>query len=163
MELRFPSRRWCETDGRTHGPWHPLFALRGTGPELHRTHGIEMRTAPATASILVSILNASTSVQRTLPPVSSAASKLSSQSLELPLSPASWRGGRARRSISPGQSLALGIDFESVGGRYQQCIEPSRSWGWLVERYDADAGGWCHMGQPMRFRRSRRRPSSQQE
>ena len=59
------------------------------------------RTAPATASILVRILNASRSVQKTLPPVSYAASKLSSQSLELPLSPASWRGGRARRSISP--------------------------------------------------------------
>jgi hypothetical protein len=58
------------------------------------------RTAPATASILVRILNASASVQKTLPRVSSA-SKLSSQSLELPLSPASWRGGCARRSISP--------------------------------------------------------------
>jgi hypothetical protein len=28
-----------------------------------------------------------------------------------------------------------------IGRRYQQCVEPSRSWGWLVERYDADAAG----------------------
>jgi hypothetical protein len=46
MELRFLSRRWCETDGRTHGPCHFVVctAVNGTGPrELHRSHGIEMR------------------------------------------------------------------------------------------------------------------------
>ena len=49
-------------------------------------------------------------------------------------------------STTPGCTATLtpfgiGIGFESIGGHYQQCVEPSRSWGWLVERYDADAAG----------------------
>jgi len=45
-------------------------------------------------------LSESVSASNNFAPVGSPASKLSSQGADLPFSPASWRGGHGRRSIS---------------------------------------------------------------
>jgi len=56
--------------------------------------------AAAVASSATQNLSDSVSASNNLAQVGSPASKLSSQGADLPFSPASWRGGHGRRSIS---------------------------------------------------------------
>jgi len=56
--------------------------------------------AAAVASSATQNLSDSVSASNNFAPVGSPASKLSSQGADLPFSPASWRGGHGRRSIS---------------------------------------------------------------
>jgi len=68
-----------------------------------RQFGLRATSADAGAAAVASAtqnLSDSVSASNNLAQVGSPASKLSSQGADLPLSPASWRGGHGRRSIS---------------------------------------------------------------
>jgi hypothetical protein len=68
-----------------------------------RQFGLKATSAAAAAvasSSATRDLSESVSAANNFAPVGSPASKLSSQGADLPFSPASWRGGHGRRSIS---------------------------------------------------------------
>ena len=69
-----------------------------------RQFGLRATSADAGAAVASSSaaqdLSESVSASNNLAPVGSPALKLSSQGADLPFSPASWRGGHGRRSIS---------------------------------------------------------------
>jgi hypothetical protein len=68
-----------------------------------RQFGLRATSADAGAAAVASAtqnLSESVSASNNLAQVGSPASKLSSQGADLPFSPASWRGGHGRRSIS---------------------------------------------------------------